>query len=722
MTDVTRPAVRKPPDPPGHQAKLRARKPPGWRAKPPVPTSSTRFQAVPFSKSTPTRGPPLSAVPFNDSTPTRTPVPPAALPSTACQSPEVNPNHHDNSQSGASLIPSPSEAVRSVMTGAMRLTGLVRETMVKVTHAASATTSVVTRTCCAENTKTESSHHTATFSTARQTESYQMAIPTDDHVEAGPPPLGKASMAAIPSDNSAKTGPNAPLTRKTKALPVRKAAPVPQKSEKEPSTEASPVERQDSQPDQELGQTYSVANLRKLFGETYSVDKPGESPDFSGTYKVPSQGKDLGSTFVVRTENAEEVGALPFESTDTVRLENAEEVCAQPFDKDFNKGRKLCLMAIPTESHEEEEEAEGQSQGATNAPQPPSLTDAMKSVVVKDILHEGYSLDLVRHAVWRRLHSAGGVASRPELLQAVKDLEQEYTAAEKKLGDKDFLKEKDEINLALAMERREVKVVLSQGHDLETVRHVVWRRLQEGKGHFKSAPELLQAVSDLKREYEQASKKLADAEKTFDEKTVAYKDGGGKTVDATSAERVHRSNSVADAMANPVVENVLSAGYSRDLVQHAVWRRLETHGENFPSVAELLQALKDLEDEYARAKEKLGNDELPSIPPAVTTTTDTPPEPENVPSTEDIPPSPTTDNGLAQTTDDRCKVTTDDNVESELERYREEHTCKVCFDARIEVVFVPCGHYACCGHCADGMVECPMCRRGVDSTVKVFFS
>ncbi|XP_078612879.1 uncharacterized protein LOC144882757 isoform X2 [Branchiostoma floridae x Branchiostoma japonicum] len=698
MTDVSRPPPRKSPDPSGPRAKLRARKPPGWRAKPP--------------------------------------------------------------------IPSPSEAVRSVMTGAMRLTGLVRETMVKVTHAASATTSVVTRTCCADNTKTESSHHTATFSTARQTESYQMAIPTDDNVEAGPHhQLSKMAVMAIPGDDSVKTGPQqgkAPLTKKCKALPFRKVAPVPQKSEQEPSSEAIPDEsqdlqqgkapltkkckavpfrkgasvhkkseqelssessqdeKQDSQAEQELGQTYSVAQLRKLFGETYSVEKPEQSSNFSDTYMVSPQAQDLGSTFVVRAENSEEVGALPYDSFDTVTADHIDDVDAKPFDTTFNKDRKLCLMAIPTEPHEEEEEeAGGLSPGATSAPQPPSLTDAMKSMVVKNIVREGYSLELVRHAVWRRLH-AGGVLSGPELLQAVKDLEQEYAAAEKKLGDKDFLKEKEEVDLTLAMEDQVVLCVLSQGHDLETVRHVVWRRLQEGKGPFKSAPELLQAVTDLKREYEKAGKKLDDTEKTFDEKTVEYKDGVGKTVDASRAP-LQRANSVVEAMASLVVDNVLRAGYDRDIVQHAVWRRLETHGENFASVAELLQALKDLEDEYARAKEKLGNDELQNMPPAVVTATTntTTPESENTLSTEDTPPSPTVDNGTACTI---SKVTTDDNVESELERYREEHTCKVCFDARIEVVFVPCGHYACCGHCAEGMAECPMCRRGVDSTVKVFFS
>ncbi|XP_035693785.1 proline-rich receptor-like protein kinase PERK8 [Branchiostoma floridae] len=151
MTDVSRPPPRKSPDPSGPRAKLRARKPPGWRAKPPVPSSSIRFQAVPFTDSTPIRPQPPAAVSFNNGTPARLPVPSTAV----CQSPGENSRHHDNSQSGASLIPSPSEAVRSVMTGAMRLTGLVRETMVKVTHAASATTSVVTRTCCADNTVRE---------------------------------------------------------------------------------------------------------------------------------------------------------------------------------------------------------------------------------------------------------------------------------------------------------------------------------------------------------------------------------------------------------------------------------------------------------------------------------------------------------------------------------------------------------------------------------------
>jgi hypothetical protein len=46
--------------------------------------------------------------------------------------------------------------------------------------------------------------------------------------------------------------------------------------------------------------------------------------------------------------------------------------------------------------------------------------------------------------------------------------------------------------------------------------------------------------------------------------------------------------------------------------------------------------------------------------------------------------------------------------------------CKICMDAWMDHVFLPCGHFLCCSSCALSMRACPVCNAGVDSTVPVY--
>ncbi len=48
--------------------------------------------------------------------------------------------------------------------------------------------------------------------------------------------------------------------------------------------------------------------------------------------------------------------------------------------------------------------------------------------------------------------------------------------------------------------------------------------------------------------------------------------------------------------------------------------------------------------------------------------------------------------------------------------------CAVCFDAEVNTAFVPCGHECCCCDCATVFASgiCPICRRSVDSVLRVY--
>jgi hypothetical protein len=64
----------------------------------------------------------------------------------------------------------------------------------------------------------------------------------------------------------------------------------------------------------------------------------------------------------------------------------------------------------------------------------------------------------------------------------------------------------------------------------------------------------------------------------------------------------------------------------------------------------------------------------------------------------------------------------DEAVLRENRRLRDERLCKICADHEVGVVFIPCGHFATCVHCAPAFTDCPVCRTRIDSAVRTFLS
>ncbi|XP_063614085.1 LOW QUALITY PROTEIN: baculoviral IAP repeat-containing protein 7-like, partial [Penaeus indicus] len=54
-----------------------------------------------------------------------------------------------------------------------------------------------------------------------------------------------------------------------------------------------------------------------------------------------------------------------------------------------------------------------------------------------------------------------------------------------------------------------------------------------------------------------------------------------------------------------------------------------------------------------------------------------------------------------------------EQLKEELERMRENRTCKVCMDSEITVVFLPCAHMVTCASCAVSLRQCPICRSDI---------
>lgn len=68
----------------------------------------------------------------------------------------------------------------------------------------------------------------------------------------------------------------------------------------------------------------------------------------------------------------------------------------------------------------------------------------------------------------------------------------------------------------------------------------------------------------------------------------------------------------------------------------------------------------------------------------------------------------------------------DSNFVSEAERLMDENLslrqpelCKICMDAEVSIVYVPCGHLVTCGTCAPTVKSCPVCRENIGGQIRI---
>ena len=52
----------------------------------------------------------------------------------------------------------------------------------------------------------------------------------------------------------------------------------------------------------------------------------------------------------------------------------------------------------------------------------------------------------------------------------------------------------------------------------------------------------------------------------------------------------------------------------------------------------------------------------------------------------------------------------------------EARQCKLCLDAEIGTVILPCGHACTCTSCIMAVTHCPICRMFIRGTVKIAFN
>lgn len=78
--------------------------------------------------------------------------------------------------------------------------------------------------------------------------------------------------------------------------------------------------------------------------------------------------------------------------------------------------------------------------------------------------------------------------------------------------------------------------------------------------------------------------------------------------------------------------------------------------------------------------------------------------------------------GFAKKASTATKPQSSQELAEELERIRDIRMCKVCMDAEMDVVFLPCKHMVTCSLCALALAQCPICREDIKYTIKPILS
>lgn len=187
------------------------------------------------------------------------------------------------------------------------------------------------------------------------------------------------------------------------------------------------------------------------------------------------------------------------------------------------------------------------------------------------------------------------------------------------------------------------------------------------------------------------------------------------------------------------IERLSELGFNKQQIDDAISVQVQATGLNFASHTDLVAALLESQARLQR------NPTIPqpteggcwgASPPPIIIPSDIPtsllqgnqnPAGRNCSSAVTSPTTPfpgiiSLRRSFSEPSTQRFSDSGEESLEEKLERMQEERMCKICMDAEVSVVFLPCGHLSCCEGCANGMNLCPMCRSPIQEKVRTFLS
>lgn len=174
---------------------------------------------------------------------------------------------------------------------------------------------------------------------------------------------------------------------------------------------------------------------------------------------------------------------------------------------------------------------------------------------------------------------------------------------------------------------------------------------------------------------------------------------------------------IQEELSSPTSLAALSIGLNVETVKRAIRDKLERTGRAYSQADALVEAALNIQHE----QEDSTNVET-GVSDSVRDTVSS--------ALSDIVASSTSHEqpmALSTISQDQPKHTVDRSVrgvslEEENRLLKEARQCKICMDAEVGIVFLPCGHLVTCVNCAPNLEDCPVCRSTIKASVRTFLS
>ena len=206
---------------------------------------------------------------------------------------------------------------------------------------------------------------------------------------------------------------------------------------------------------------------------------------------------------------------------------------------------------------------------------------------------------------------------------------------------------------------------------------------------------------------------LSKGQKFIDE----VKDGESQKLDDSNGKFKPLLDTDLDIlMESDVIKATMDVGFDWDKTRLALRQRLEQTGVPFFNLDQCVEAVIGIDTRQLLQKTS-------SATTAASTENELEKEAEEETNTADEKWKTTEPSSLEndkKTTTTRVK---DPIFSSGISKQREEiRECKICMDAEINIVFLPCTHAIACSKCAMNMEHCPICRSHIKYAITPIFS
>ncbi|RZC18428.1 inhibitor of apoptosis 2 [Asbolus verrucosus] len=177
---------------------------------------------------------------------------------------------------------------------------------------------------------------------------------------------------------------------------------------------------------------------------------------------------------------------------------------------------------------------------------------------------------------------------------------------------------------------------------------------------------------------------------------------------------------VQEHMTGEVALSALSIGLNVERVKRAIREKLEQTGRGYSQPDALVEAALNLQHSEEDISEDSDSSAVIQVKNVVQNVLD------NViarsSSNDAKKEQPSVDNNAVTEEQDSSKLSKALSLEEENRILKEARLCKICMDAEVGIVFLPCGHLTTCVNCAPNLEDCPVCRSAIKATVRTFLS